>query len=245
MRRSIVLPAYNEEGSIIQMIEAVQREVQDWEDCEILVCDNASTDDTVALVRKTFNNDKRVKVVTSAVNGLYAWNVGRGLNESSGDRVFVLDADGQYPPAVLHSLDAKLALGDGLVLGYRTQRVGGFVRVVASYTYLLLCRVLLGFNLRDINSGAKAVQGDFARLFTVQFRGTMVNPELFAAAVSRGLVVSEVSVGHEHRVAGTTSHEFKKPLTLLRGAMKYFLFLRRTYSPLLRPRLTRSRRRPD
>jgi dolichol-phosphate mannosyltransferase len=241
VKRSVVLPVYNEEGSVARTIAAVVAEVSEWPDCEILVCDNASTDGTVAVVRGLAESDARISVVTAESNGLYAWNVGRGINTAQGDRIFVLDGDGQYPPSVFHDLDRKLAGGAGLVLGHRTVRVGGVVRVIASYTYLTLCRLYLGFDLRDINAGARGLSREFASNVLIRHCGSMVNPELYATAVSLGFGVQEVSVGHEHRVAGETSHVFGRPFDLIRQATEYFSFLRDNYSPLGRPRVTRRR----
>jgi glycosyltransferase involved in cell wall biosynthesis len=241
VKRSVVLPVYNEEGSVARTIAAVASEVTEWPDCEILVCDNASTDDTVAIVRGLAAADPRISVLTAESNGLYAWNVGRGINSAQGDRIFVLDGDGQYPPSVFRDLDRKLADGAGLVLGHRTVRVGGAVRVIASYTYLTLCRLYLGFDLRDINAGARGLSREFASNVHIRHCGSMVNPELYATAVSLGFAVHEVSVGHEHRIAGETSHVFGRPLALIRQATEYFSFLRKSYSPLGRSRLTRRR----
>ncbi len=241
VKRSVVLPVYNEEGSVARTIAAVVVEVGEWPDCEILVCDNASTDGTVGVVRCLAESDPRIRVVTAESNGLYAWNVGRGINAAQGDRIFVLDGDGQYPPSVFHDLDRKLADGAGLVLGHRTVRVGGVVRVIASYTYLTLCRLYLGFDLRDINAGARGLSHEFASNVVIRHCGSMVNPELYATAVSLGFAVQEVSVGHEHRVAGETSHVFGRPFFLIKQAIEYFAFLRNNYSPLGRPRVTRRR----
>ncbi len=239
MKRTVVLPTYNESGSIETTIKAVVKEIGGWAKCEILVCDNASTDETVAIVRRIAASDSRVKLLTAAENKLYAWNCGRGIQAASDGRVFVLDGDGQYPPTVLHDLDEALDNDLDLVLGARESRVGGSQRVVASYVYLLLIRLHLGFPLRDINAGAKALSPRFAKQVSIKYHGTMVNPELFAAASSSGMRVGEVPVGHEHRIAGETSHGFNHPVKLYKDARKYLKFLRAEYRPLGRPRLTR------
>src|SRR5450830_110504 len=111
MKRSVVLPVYNEEGTVARTIAAVSDEVAEWPDCEILICDNASTDRTVAIVEELRKSDPRLRVVTAESNGLYAWNVRRGISAASGDRIFVLDGDGQFPPSVFHDLDAELEAG--------------------------------------------------------------------------------------------------------------------------------------
>ena len=239
MKRTVVLPAYNEAGSIANTIRAVIDEISGWDNCEILVCDNASNDETVAIVQEFSKSDSRIRALTAGNNLLYAWNVGRGIQEASSGRVFVLDADGQYPPTVLHDLDKALDRGQDLVLGARESRVGGVIRVIASYTYLFLVRLYLGFDLNDINSGAKALSPNFAKKFEVQFLGTMVNPELFASAKSLGMNVGEVPVGHEQRIAGETSHGFNNPIKLFKDSHAYLSFLRKTYKPLGRSRITR------
>lgn len=241
MKRSVVLPVYNEEGTVARTIAAVSAEVAEWPDCEILICDNASTDRTVAIVEELMTADPRLRVVTAKRNGLYAWNVGRGISAALGDRIFVLDGDGQFPPSVFHDLDAELEAGSGLVLGHRKVRVGGLMRVVASYTYLLLCRLIIGFDLRDINAGARALSRKFADQVDIKHLGMMVNPELYATAKSLGFKITEVSVGHEQRIAGGTSHLFGRPFLLFRQAIEYFRFLRSTYQPLGSPRLTHRR----
>lgn len=237
--RTVVLPAYNEEGSIAAMIAAVQHEIVDWKHATILVCDNASTDKTCDVVRGLQKEDKRIELLPAEENVLYAFNVGRGINHSTADRVFVLDGDGQYPPSVLHALDAKLDAGADLVLGHREVRVGGTVRVIASYIYLLLCRLYLGFDQRDINAGARALSRRLADIVDVKYKGSMVNPELYSIARSANMVIDEVSVGHEQRRAGATSHDFGRPFYQFSTAHAYLGFLRKTYSPLGRPRLTR------
>lgn len=239
VKRSVVLPVYNEGETITLTIAAVTHEIAAWPDVEIIICDNASTDNTVAVVAGLSAKDPRIRLLPAETNRLYAWNVDRGIKASTGDRIFVLDGDGQFPPSVFHDLDVALAEGAGLVLGHRTARVGGFVRIIASYTYLLLCRLYIGFDLRDINAGARGLSREFADTVDIKYLQMMVNPELFAAARSQGFPIREVSVGHEHRVAGTTSHVFSKPWTLVRQAVHYFSFLRRTYGPLGPPRLTR------
>ncbi|MCU1515254.1 MAG: putative dolichol-phosphate mannosyltransferase-putative rane bound sugar transferase involved in [Microbacteriaceae bacterium] len=241
MKRSVILPTYNEAGSIERTIQAVTSEVAAWPDCEIVVSDNASTDQTVEIVRKLGLSDPRISVLTAERNGLYAWNVDRGIRASGADRIFVLDGDGQFPPAVLHELDEHLTAGSALVLGHRKIRVGGAVRLLASYTYLILCRLFLGFDLRDINAGARALSRPMADVVQIKHLGMMVNPELWATARSHGFVISEVSVGHEHRLEGGSSHVFSRPFALVGDAVKYFMFLRANYRPLGRPRLTRRR----
>ncbi len=116
MQRSIVLPVYNEEGSVTQTLASIAHEIEGWADCEILVCDNASTDSTRDVVTSLAVSDPRIRLITAERNRLYAWNVGRGINAAKGERIYVLDGDGQYPSEVIHRLDAALSDGSDLVI---------------------------------------------------------------------------------------------------------------------------------
>lgn len=97
VKRSVFLPVYNEEGTVDRSIGAVSEEVAEWPDQEILICDNASTDRTVAIVKELGEPDPRLRIVPAERNSLYSWNVGRGIGAASGGRMFLLDGDCQFP----------------------------------------------------------------------------------------------------------------------------------------------------
>lgn len=91
------------------------------------------------------------------------------------------------------------------------------MRVVASYIYRLLRRLIIKFDLRDINAGARPLSRDFAGAVDIKHRGMIVNPEQYATAKNLRFTITEVSVGHEPRIAGGTSHLFGKPFLRVWG----------------------------
>src|SRR3990167_5374338 len=88
MKVSVVIPAYNEEKWIGQTLEAILE--QDYQDFEVIVVDNASTDKTSDIV-KLFK-DARITLINEPKKGiLYAREAGRKI--ATGDILAQLDAD--------------------------------------------------------------------------------------------------------------------------------------------------------
>src|SRR5262245_53846896 len=92
---SIVTPCYNEQDNVTDCYEAVKRiftEQLPEYDFEHLFCDNASSDDTVAVLRELARTDPRVKVIVNARNFGPFRSTFNGLLNTSGDAVVVLFA---------------------------------------------------------------------------------------------------------------------------------------------------------
>lgn len=101
-RVTVIIPAFNASRYIAAAIGSVRDGSEP--DVEILVADDASTDDTVACVAAIAARDDQVRLIPSAVNAGPGAARNRALAEARGDWVAVLDADDQYHPDRLRSL---------------------------------------------------------------------------------------------------------------------------------------------
>jgi glycosyltransferase involved in cell wall biosynthesis len=99
---SIILPAYNAAAFIGRAIASAQ--AQSLADIEIIVIDDASTDDTPRIVQALAAADPRIRYVRMAQNGGPAASRNRGLDLACGDWVALLDADDRFLPQRLHTL---------------------------------------------------------------------------------------------------------------------------------------------
>ena len=84
---SVIIPNYNGKNLLAQNLPKV---IKNCPDCEIIVVDDGSTDDSVALVRKKF---KKVKVIANKKNLGFAKSVNIGTKASSADFILLLNTD--------------------------------------------------------------------------------------------------------------------------------------------------------
>jgi glycosyltransferase involved in cell wall biosynthesis len=227
---SVVLLARNESTSIGLMIERTHKAMTLMNGLfEIIVMDNSSDDDTRQVVLDLINTYPMLKIITQQVNVGYAMNVKSGLEACGGEYIYVFDGDGQFDPLSILEMDQRLRNGVDLVLGYRTQIAGPLLRKLLSRIFLLSSRLIIGFKLRDINSGARGLSRRLVSCGPVSCGSSMVNAELCLVARTLGFSIDEVAVGHERRAGGFSSHQFLKPLSLFRTTIGYLFLLRKKY----------------
>ena len=96
---SIVMPSYNSERFIAESIKSVQS--QTYGDWELLVVDDCSADDTVAVVEAMAKEDRRIHVFSNERNSGAACSRNRALREAKGDWIAFLDSDDLWEPEKL------------------------------------------------------------------------------------------------------------------------------------------------
>lgn len=98
---SVIVPVYNRESYLEECVESVF--AQSWQNIEIVLIDDGSTDNSVLLARKLQQQDARVRVLESAHLGVSgARNV--GLDAAQGEYVFFLDSDDVIHPWLIETL---------------------------------------------------------------------------------------------------------------------------------------------
>jgi glycosyltransferase involved in cell wall biosynthesis len=121
---SIVIPTFNEEDNIVNMLYALKAVMDKFEgryDYELITIDNCSLDRTVELVKQECAKDKRVKLIANAKNFGWIRSPYYGLIQAYGDGVVVIAADFQDPPEMIAEFITKWEQGYSLVLGIRNQ----------------------------------------------------------------------------------------------------------------------------
>ena len=101
-RVSVIIPAYNARHYIGAAIQSVQ--AQTFRNFEVIVIDDASTDDTAAIVEGFCSVDPRVRYAQMARNSGPAASRNRGLALARGEWIALLDADDQFAPGRLETL---------------------------------------------------------------------------------------------------------------------------------------------
>lgn len=203
---SVIIPAYNESEEITTIVPAVRAAVTarggDW---EIVVVDNASTDDTVAQLAP-FLADPRIRLLRNPRNRGKGYSVRRGMLEAIGELRLMCDADCQASLASLPAMEAAIADAD-IVAGSRNAEDSDVARYQplrrrgASLGFILLCRLIMGEPLRDVFCGFKLFRATAAEdLFTrAEIEGWVFDAEVLALARARGYRVRPCGIAWSHR----------------------------------------------
>ncbi|MDY0302375.1 MAG: glycosyltransferase [Candidatus Moranbacteria bacterium] len=88
---SVIIPTYNCEKYICRAIESVLE--QDFDNIEIIIVDDASTDNTRNIIKKYYENNNEVKIIFQSENQKQGAARNSGLDKAKGKYIFFLDAD--------------------------------------------------------------------------------------------------------------------------------------------------------
>ena len=117
---SIVTPTFNEESNILELYNAISAEMTKFEyDYEHIIIDNCSSDNTVQIIKKIANEDKKVKIILNSRNFGHIRSSQYGLLQSTGDAIILLSSDLQEPPELISKYIKEWENGYKIVLGQR------------------------------------------------------------------------------------------------------------------------------
>ncbi len=144
VRYSIVVPVYNEEESIPDLVKQL-REITDLLDgpAEIVLVDDGSRDASYRLMVAASGDDPRIKVLQLSRNFGHQAAITAGMDFASGRAVVVMDADLQDPPEVILEMAARWQEGYEIVYAVRERREGeSFLKKATARMYYGLVRRL-------------------------------------------------------------------------------------------------------
>ena len=209
MKLSVVIPAHDEAGSIVDTVQAIATRLdQAAIDYEILVVDDASTDGTGALVREFAAADRRIRCLRSPNPPGFGYAVRAGLDEFAGDAVVVTMADASDDPEDIVAYHRALEAGADCAFGSRFvagSRVEDYPRVklVLNRTVNFGIRVLFRYGYNDTTNAFKAYRREVIEtvqpLFSNHFNLTV---ELPLKAITRGHGYTVVPISWRNRTAG-------------------------------------------
>jgi len=204
---SVVVPVYNEEGAIETLVDDLGAVLTPlFSDLEVIVVDDASTDETPAILARLARERPWLRVERAAANAGHGPSVVRGLGLARADWVFQIDSDGQFVVAEFPQLWARREEGD-LVLGVRENRRDPTHRLLLSRVVRLASSLLVGARMRDVNTPFRLVRRAVWEDLRPLVGSSTLAPNIFVAvgAKVRGWNVVELPATHRPRVTGTGS----------------------------------------
>lgn len=159
---SLVLPAYNEENSIEEVVRDLSKALYATTALhEIIVVNNGSTDGTSTVLNKLQEKIAELRVVNVSENQGYGHGILQGFCESRGTVVGWCDADGQMSPdEILHVYRCLMESDAKFAKGCRHGRSDGLFRKIESHMFNCLFQILFEVDNRDINGKPKFIHRD-------------------------------------------------------------------------------------
>lgn len=202
----MVLPAYNEEENIEAQVTSVNDVLRDlgFDDYEILVVDDGSKDGTRAVCEGMAGRVPKLRLLVHEVNQGYAKALRTGFTSAAMPLVFYTDADNQFDVRELKNLLA--AIDDyEIVCGFRIYRFDPFSRLVLSWGYNLLVRILFRIRVRDVDCAFKLFRREVFDRVHIESKKFFVDTEILAKASRCGMKMTEIGVKHFPRTAGQST----------------------------------------
>lgn len=202
---SVFLPAYNEEENIERAVgRAVEVLSNITDNYEVLVVNDASTDNTAAIVEKMIAGNPRIRMITHPQNTRLGGAITTGFQKTTKDIVFYCDADNP-----IDMWDVKRALpflkDFDLVTGYRLIREERLHRLVYSKIYNTLTGNLFKFKAIDINFSFKLVKRKVLDQVETRSRGGFIDVEFISEVLRKGFKMGQVGVMYYPRAAGVST----------------------------------------
>ncbi|MDX9991218.1 MAG: glycosyltransferase family 2 protein [Anaerolineales bacterium] len=213
---SVVLPAYNDGGTIPSMVLTSLIAARQWtDDFEIIVINDGSRDYTAEVLDELSERIPELTVRHHPKNQGYGAALRHGFHLARKDWLFYTDGDAQYNPLELDKLVRVLEPGIDIVNGYKIARNDPLHRKIIGKIYHHLSRLAFGFHLRDVDCDFRLIRRAAFDSIKLESRDGAICVEMVKKFQDAGFKFGEVPVNHHHRQYGKS--QFFNWLPILRS----------------------------
>jgi glycosyltransferase involved in cell wall biosynthesis len=203
---SIIIPVYNEEENVVPLYEEIKESLKSQKNYEIIFVDDGSTDKTFSVLEPASKKDKTIKIIRLQARYGKGNALQAGLDFCNGNKIIVMDGDGQHDPRYIKEYVEKLDSYD-VVTSVRSGRDGFGPRISTPFGNFLI-RLLFGVNLRD---GVGSMIGFTRRVKANLFIYGNLFRFIPLLAIWKGFKVGEQEIILRQRKSGKSKFNAFKP----------------------------------
>ena len=200
---SIIVPVYNEEKTIIKILEKIKNNSSSLFKYEVIVIEDGSTDQS----KKLLENNKHLfdKLLVNETNKGKGFSVKRGLSNASGTHIIFQDADFEYDPAdfkkfekIFLDFDADGIIGSRFVYSNYT-RSHNILNKIANTFLTFMFNLLYNTTFTDIYSCYFAFKKNLLDVDKLRTKGFEQHAEILCKVIKRGNKFYEVPISYNGR----------------------------------------------
>ena len=207
---SVIVPVYNEENTITEVLKRLLELKSESLNVEVVVVDDGSTDGTYRKLAEF--NSPRVKGVRHGKNMGKGAAIRTGVDNATGDVVVIQDADLEYRPEDIPKLVDPILRGRAeAVYGSRFKgEIGGMSRshFIGNLILCFLANLLFNSRITDVMTGHKAFLRKVLESFEIEEDGFTLEMELTARVFRGGWRIKEVPIIYSYRRHGEAKINF-------------------------------------
>ena len=221
---SIILPLYNEEENIKNLVSEIIVNIKDYMDnFEIILINDGSTDKTPDIIKDMAARYPELRIINHLKNKGYGAAVRAGINNAEKEWLLIMDADGQFRIDDLKAFWIKKSSYD-FILGYREKRDDNPYRYLLGKIGNLIANLFLKTTIfvKDINCGFKLFGTEQLKSIPLESKGGIISFEILYKLLKNNKPLSiQLPVQHHKRIHGkSTGGKFKTLIKIIPEAIK-------------------------
>ena len=219
---SIIIPCFNEEGSINTLLNELYENFRDVENYEVILVDDGSHVSLEEVIEKSFKEEHLI-ILRNYFNKGQTSSIKTGLNQSRGKVIGLLDGDGQNPPSELKKLYNRFLIDDGkhdAVVSFREKRRDTFNKRITSRLANFILKFLTKSNFKDLGSSLKIIKKE--AIDSIKLDGEL-HRFIVPMLEKRNFNIVEVATDHKSRISGKSNYGLNRIVPVFVDGIQFYL----------------------